>query len=238
MKGLLVRVGIDQSYGHWNAPVDPDTKEFVYVPIPEGKPQGPGLETTYPNHLPALELFCNARNVDLAHDLSFPSDLHKMATHHDPDFKHLTYGDVGDKRGSRITNMQGGDIIVFYAGLRPTKPCEHKLLYAIIGLYVIDEVVLAGNVSPDRWGENAHTRRQDISCRDVIVRAKQGVYGQLERCIPIGEYRDNAYRVKKNLLEMWGGLSVKDGYIQRSAVPPYFQDAARFFQWFQEASAV
>ena len=35
MKGILVRVGIDSSYGHWNAPVDPNTLNYVYVPIPE-----------------------------------------------------------------------------------------------------------------------------------------------------------------------------------------------------------
>jgi hypothetical protein len=32
MKGLLVRIGVDQAYGGWNAPVDADG-QFVYVPI-------------------------------------------------------------------------------------------------------------------------------------------------------------------------------------------------------------
>ncbi len=35
MKGILVRIGVDQAYGAWNAPVNKDGK-FVYVPIPEG----------------------------------------------------------------------------------------------------------------------------------------------------------------------------------------------------------
>lgn len=34
MKGLLVRIGVDQAYGGWNAPVHLGTHEFVYVPIP------------------------------------------------------------------------------------------------------------------------------------------------------------------------------------------------------------
>jgi hypothetical protein len=34
-RGILVRVGIDQAFGGWNAPVDPVTHEFVYVPIPD-----------------------------------------------------------------------------------------------------------------------------------------------------------------------------------------------------------
>jgi len=36
MKALLIRIGVDQAYGGWNAPVDPSTWEFAYVPIPEG----------------------------------------------------------------------------------------------------------------------------------------------------------------------------------------------------------
>ena len=35
MKGVLVRVGIDQASGGWNAPVAPRTGAFVYVPIPD-----------------------------------------------------------------------------------------------------------------------------------------------------------------------------------------------------------
>jgi hypothetical protein len=36
MKAILVRIGIDQAYGAWNAPVHPVTGQFVYVPIPDG----------------------------------------------------------------------------------------------------------------------------------------------------------------------------------------------------------
>ena len=47
MKGLPVRAGIDQSFGQWNAPADPNDWSFVYVPVPEDShPQRKGLETT------------------------------------------------------------------------------------------------------------------------------------------------------------------------------------------------
>lgn len=44
MKALLIRIGVDQAYGGWNAPVDADWR-FVYVPIPEspGTRFHPGL---------------------------------------------------------------------------------------------------------------------------------------------------------------------------------------------------
>jgi hypothetical protein len=66
----------------------------------------------------------------------------------------------------------------------------------------------------------------------MIVRARRGVSGRLKRCIPIGEYRDRAYRVRRDLLSAWGGLDVKNGYVQRSARLPEFRDAALFYRWF------
>ena len=36
MRAILVRIGIDQAYGGWNAPVDSTTGQFVYVLIPDG----------------------------------------------------------------------------------------------------------------------------------------------------------------------------------------------------------
>jgi hypothetical protein len=35
------------------------------------------------------------------------------------------------------------------------------------------------------------------------------------------------------ILEAWGGLSCRDGYLQRSAVLPSFPDAPRFLRWFE-----
>ena len=45
------------------------------------------------------------------------------------------------------------------------------------------------------------------------------------------------YQSGKNLLDAWGGLSCKDGFIQRSAVPPRFGDPDRFLAWLGRAGA-
>ena len=54
MNALLVRVGIDSitKSGRWNAPVNPDTGKFAYVPIVEDESKGEkkirrGYETSY-----------------------------------------------------------------------------------------------------------------------------------------------------------------------------------------------
>ena len=130
--------------------------------------------------------------------------------------------------------MGEGDLLVFYGSLRPVHRCEHKLLYALMGLYVVQEVVPVDRVPRHRWHENAHVRKVKRGETDIVVRAKPDGSGRFDRCIPIGEWRSRAYRVRHDILGAWGGLSVKDGFIQRSAVPPSFANPARFLRWFQK----
>ena len=40
--------------------------------------------------------------------------------------------------------------------------------------------------------------------------------------------------VRQDILNSWGGLSVKDGFIQRSAVPPALIRPSQFLDWFQK----
>jgi hypothetical protein len=172
----------------------------------------------------------------LAHrapDLHFPEALRNRKMHLDPDFENLTYGDNGSVRGAGIATLTTGDFLVFYAGLRSIEsPCP--LFYGLIGLFAIQEVVRATDVPLDHIHENAHTRWTPISAKDVIVRGRPGTSGRFDRCIQIGEWRNRAYRVRRDVEEAWGGLNVKNGFIQRSVVPPEFLNAARFNSWFQQ----
>lgn len=239
MRATLVRVGIDQAYGAWNAPVDPATNEFVYVPIPEGPKvsQHPELATTFASVEPVLAKFAAARPGVAPRNVCLPQALAGAATHLDPDFEQLTYGDNGERRGKAITAFERGDVIAFYAGLRPVRPCAHRLVYALVGLYRVATVARAAEFPRTQWHENAHLRRAKPRPTDVIVRADPTASGRLRRCIPIGEYRDGAYRVRRDLLEAWGGLSCKNGFIQRSAVPPRINNPARFLSWFDQLGA-
>ena len=106
-----------------------------------------------------------------------------------------------------------------------------RLVYALIGLYVVEEIVAAIQVPAERWHENAHTRRVPVK-DDIVVRVRTGVSGRLRRCIPIGELRNKSYRVRRDLLEVGGDLDIKDGFIQRSVRLPGFRDADRFYRWF------
>ena len=246
MKAILVRVGVDHVYGHWNAPADPASRHFVYCPIPDstrqaagsgrGKYYRAGCRRDYAPYYVAFEQFLREyapAGMKLPH---FPLHLLDCCPHVDPDFEYLTFGDNGERRGSGLKGLRRGDLLVFYAGLRSLIEGQ-RLIYALIGLYVVDKVTLARSVPATLHDHNAHTRWTRISKKDIIVWADPRHSGRLLRYILIGEWRDRAYRVRRDILKAWGGLSVKGGYIQRSGVPPRFLDPERFCKWFQRQGA-
>jgi Nucleotide modification associated domain 3 len=224
MKGLLVRVGADLTAGggRWNGPVDTQSYRFAYVPIPERKPCLPGLETPYRG----------IRDSVAAFQVNLPPHLDGGLMHLDPDFEYLTYGDRGRKGQQLAATLSPDDLVVFYSGLRDIR--TGSLVYAIIGLFIVNRIVPARSVAAAERFRNAHTRRiLPPNADDVIVVATERGSGRLKHCIPIGEYRARAYRLTETLLVVWGALSVRDGYLQRSAVFPLLQDASMFWKWWK-----
>ena len=235
MQAILIRVGIDSTTdsGKWNAPCNPKNGDFVYVPIREtNRTNALGTKKRYDNQIiPALDKFSERNN----HTISLPPYLFDEPMHLDPDFDYLTYGDT-ERRGKPLLKFVEDDLVIFYASLDPIKPITNdKLEYALIGMLVMKEIVQVKDISDTgRFDENAHTRISSPKPTDIVARGKQEVSGRFESYIPIGEYRDDAYRVQRSLLDKWGGLSVKNGYLQRSANPPLFRQPERFFNWLQQ----
>ena len=221
MRALLVRVGADctDAGGGWNGPVDRVTGAFAYVPIPEPEPVRPGLETPFVRWVPAVETLGGR----------LPERLRDRVAHADPDFGHVTYGDRRERGRQIREKLEGGDLLVFYAGLRDVG--DGRLVYALIGLLTVGRILAARDLPPRRWAENAHTRRLEIGESDIVVLGRQGASGRFERALEFAGYRAGAYRVFPELLGRWGGLGVRDGYVQRSARLPEIGDPARFLDW-------
>ena len=229
MKAYLVRVAIDLTpkSGKWLAPVDLETWKYAYVPILENEANGrKPIRTGYGTNYDKFEAVCESLGKQI------PQRLLERHSHLDPDFEYLTYGDE-NMRGRPLLRLVSGDVLAFYAALRPVKSPINELTYALAGLYVVDRVTLAKAVPEQDWHKNAHTRREPDHT-DIVVFGKEGLSGRLERCIPIGHWRAGAYRVREELLHEWGGLSVRDGWIQRSGVLPKFLDSRRFYDWFKK----
>src|SRR5580693_4447272 len=133
--------------------------EFAYVTTTDTKPLRDGMSRRYDEFTPVAKRF----------DEQLPPELLGTPTHLDPDFDHLTYGDQG-QRGKRITSLlTASDLLAFFAALRPVDGPARPLIYALIGLYVVKEIVPAKSVPKSRWAENAHTRRVPGD-GDIVVR--------------------------------------------------------------------
>jgi hypothetical protein len=215
---LLVRVGADQSPpgGGFNAPVDTTTGAFVYVGIPETKPVVAGWEHPY--------VLLSDKLARM--DMPLPATLRGRNMHLDPDFAHSTYGDHG-RRAAQLARLVRGDMVVLYAGLRAIR--ERTLVYALIGHLAVACSVPASELADPSL--NVHAQRQVVPADDVVVVGAHRDSGRYARCIPIGIFRDSAYRVRRELLETWGGLSVKNGFLQRSAGFPRLLHPQRFTDW-------
>jgi hypothetical protein len=157
-----------------------------------------------------------------------------MNMHLDPDFKHLTYGDNGERRGKEMSSLGKGDFLVFYASLKPMKPCNQKLVYALIGFYEVEKILPSNKIPEEKLVENAHTRKISVYVGDVVVFGNPNTSGRFRNCIPIGEYRNGAYRVKKSVLEEWGELGINDGFIQRNRNPPFFLNPNQLKLWLKK----
>lgn len=246
MRAILIRVGADGTNdgGGWNAPVHRESGRFVYIPITEDSVSFlPGCERRFDEVADPLMGFLSdhgepnwewRRRIDAK--LGQPMHL-------DPDYEHLTYGDNGAKRGSTLRSFRPDDLIVFYSGLRAI-PAADSLVYALVGLYVIDEVVPSAlQVEASRRSENAHTRKTLVHPADVVVRARPGVSGRCERCIPIGGKRGDDrsnYYLFPEIEGAWGGFIKRDGSrwkspcLNRSATPPLLGDPGGFMKWWEQ----
>lgn len=143
-------------------------------------------------------------------------------------------------RPLQLRTLAENDLVVFYAGLRSTRREDERLVYGIVGLYVVDQVVSVHDVPIDRASENAHTRTVVRGTSDFVLRAKRGQSGRCERCVPVGEFRKPSnYFVRPDLFERWGGFKTatgepRNGYLTMSAVPPEFANPVRFLDWWRE----
>ena len=220
MRIILVRVGADQSPagGRFNGPVDLATRRFVYIGIPETRPVRRGYEHRY------ASAGLTARLARMGAHL--PEHLRHRNMHLDPDFERCTYGDHG-RRAAQLARLERSDLIVFYASLRAAG--QHELVYALVGQLTVERHVLAGEIKDPSL--NVHAQRSPVVAGDVVVIGSRAGSGRYVRCIPIGQFRERAYRVRRELLRKWGGLSVTNGFLQRSAGFPHLLHPGEFLTW-------
>jgi hypothetical protein len=220
-RALLIRVGADSTPlgGSWNPPMDSRTGEFAYVPITEECTTRADLRTGYDEAAAA----CAGFGCEL------PGHLRRQTSHLDPDFAALTYGDQKSRADQIAAKLGAGDLIAFYASFRDV--ATTSLVYALVGLYRIAKLERAGTVADDKRWRSAHTRRDPVRGSEIIVTADPATSGRFRRGVEFCDRRDGAYRIRRDLITEWGGVTVKDGYVQRSGRLPELSDPRRFLTW-------
>ena len=200
------------------------------MPIPQSDDDFcAGMRTSYNDLIPDFRLWCEKNEVTI----EFPESLVGRGTHLDPDFDFSTYGDQSTGRGLRVGELEKGDFLAFFASFKPIEECNHKLIYALYGIMVVDTVLKVSEVPETKLSWNAHTRVNSMNRDHWVVFANPDLSGRFSRAIPIGEFRDGAYRVTNELLYAWGGIGVKNGFIQRSVCPPWFSQPKQFLEWLE-----
>lgn len=181
-KALLLRVGIDKGCGGTLGPIFPDGT-FEYVPIPENTPYV-SQRSLYFRNLPARHGGTLAQYV--------PPRYREMAAHYDPEFETFTYGDPTRNKRGQLLRLEYGDLLVFYAGLRPEGFREANRLY-IIGYFTVESVASIEVNAP--WPPsnfrhlqgNAHLRRDRLDSGLVVVCGNAQKSRLLERAIAISD---------------------------------------------------
>jgi hypothetical protein len=200
------------------------------MPIPQNTDDYKlGMQTSYNDLLPYFDSWCRNNGSDIR----FPDHLRNISTHLDPDFDYCTYGDQATGRGLRVGKLKKNDFIAFFASFKPITTCNHRLIYALYGIMVVDKVLRVADVPDNLLPSNAHSRVEHANKEHLVVFANPEMSGRFNRAIPIGEFRNGSYRVTNEMLAKWGDIGVKDGFIQRSVNPPWFSNPEQFVKWLE-----
>jgi hypothetical protein len=168
MKVALLRVGIDSGSGSMDSPLFSDGS-FEYLPIPDSD----GIdERTYGNHRGRtgrrlIDFFPQARQKTMG----------EQSIHLDPEFATFTYGDPTQPKAG-LRRLNGGDLLVFYAGLKGFDHVASPALY-IIGYFEVAFAGFAADLSEDQitaCQENYHVRHKAVfsAQRERLVLVKGG----------------------------------------------------------------
>lgn len=201
-KALLLRVGIDSGCGGTLGPIFPDGT-FEYVPIPESS-QHVSPRSLYFRDLPARH------GGMLAHYV--PAKYRDAAAHYDPEFETYTYGDPTRNKRAQLLRLDPGDLLIFYAGLRPVESWTASRLY-IIGYFTVASVVSISAMNswpPPNFSHllgNAHFRRNQPDDGLVVVCGHARTSRLLDRAVAISDEAQIATAEVKNKMGIHGSLT-------------------------------
>jgi len=182
-------------------PIFPDGT-FEYVPIPESS-QYVSPRSLYFRDLPACHGGTLAQHV--------PAKYREAAAHYDPEFETFTYGDPTRNKRAQLLRLEDGDLLVFYAGLRPVEFRAVSRLY-IIGYFTVasvESVNATGSWPPTNFPHllgNAHLRRNQPDDGLVVVCGHAQANRLRDRAIAISDEAQRATTEIEKRIGIHGSL--------------------------------
>ncbi len=197
---LLLRVGMDLGYGGLS-PLFPDGN-FEYVPIPDN-PKKTSSRTLFFSQI-------TARSGGTI-DQFVPVRYRGGPAHFDPEFESFTYGDPTRNKRQQLLRLTCGDILVFYAGLRPPQQPNGSRLY-MIGYFTVKEVYDVTAVGPwppsslqHLWAD-AHFRRKTCDPGLVVVQGLPQSSRLLRIAVPLSDERQVVLPAMERRLGITGSV--------------------------------
>ena len=218
MKAMLLRVGIDTGYGGTLGPIFEDGS-FEFVPIPEYYGRGGAI----PIYSQTLGRWGRPLSTYV------PKRFKDAPMHDDPEFETFTYGDPTTVKRRYLLRLSEGDLLVFYAGLKPYENTAYETALYIIGYFTVNRIIDFNAITQEagaryykEFANNAHARRYDRYYNLVIVSGDKNNSRLLNRAVRISELKPNrvgrlTYAVSAEMEQRLGVT----GFIERS-VPPRF----------------
>ncbi len=215
---LLLRVGMDSGFGGLG-PLFPDGT-FEYVPIPDA-PSQVSERSLFFRDIFARSGGSVARFVPAKHK--------EDPAHYDPEFETFTYGDPTKNKRRQLLRLGRGDMLVFYAGLRPPEAPRGSKLY-IIGYLTIRQAHAITSLCPwpppgfqHLWA-NAHFRRNEGDENLVVAEGDPATSRLLEQAMPLSDGQQYVLPEMTELLGLSGSVKragagrwVPEGHVERVA---------------------
>ena len=170
MRVVLLRVGVDMGSGGILGPLFKNGS-FEFIPIPDGFRESGVNRQNYGNtagrHGRRFIEYFPKRLYGRRHDTPIRAD---------PEFETFTYGDPTALK-ARLRQLEKGDLLVFYAGLKGWNFESEPALY-VIGYFEVEKAGIATEFSKREtknvFGKNFHVRHklvfEDQKDRLVIVK--------------------------------------------------------------------
>jgi len=200
-KIMFLRVGIDLGCGGALGPIYPDGS-FEYVPIPDN------LENESSRSLYYKDL--KARSGGTLEKF-VPKRFQSHPVHYDPEFGTYTYGDPTKNKKRQLLRLNSGDVLVFYAGLRPWGQKRSGRIYIIgyLGIESVAEILPSTPWPPPKYRHlfaNAHLRRAKPDEGLVIVQGKHEKSRLLNKAFLISDKDQTILPEMEKFLGIHGSL--------------------------------